>query len=69
MTSVTLNDWVRAAVILLALGAVGYLAIVPGSQAAAGGLLALLSAGAGYLFRGRVQTSDTTTTPPAPPVA
>lgn len=55
------NDLVRAVVILVALAAVCYLAIVLANQAAAGGLLTLLAAATGYLFRGRVQTTDSST--------
>ncbi len=51
----TINEWLRALVILIALGSVVALALWLHNDAASGGLLALLAAGSGFLFRGRVQ--------------
>lgn len=59
-----LNDVVRAAVILIALGAVTAALFVGDSTTrpqALTALITLLAAAAGYLFRGRVTTTDTTT--------
>lgn len=61
MTNNSLNDYVRAAVIVLTLAAVVYLAIqqtVPQiALVAAGALVATLNQATGYEFRGRVQTA------------
>ena len=49
------NDLVGAVLGLSALGVVGYLAVVLQSEQAAGAVIALLSAAAGWVYRGKIQ--------------
>lgn len=57
------NDVVGAVVSLVALTVVAYLAAALKSEQAAGAVIALLAASAGWLFRGRVEKTE----PPPPP--
>ncbi len=59
----TFDEMLRGTVILVALLAVAFLAVAGGTQIAplaAGGLLTLLAAGAGYLFRSKLVPTSTT---------
>jgi thiol:disulfide interchange protein len=57
------NDIVGAILGLVALAVVAYLAAVLKSEQAAGAVIALLAAAAGWLYRGRVEKTE-----PPPPV-
>ena len=56
------NDVVGAVVGLVALAVVAYLAAFLKSEQAAGAVIALLAAAAGWLYRGRVEKTE----PPPP---
>lgn len=55
MSSSLLRDIIAAVLAVGALGVVAYLAIVMGHEAAAGAVIAVLSAAAGWYLRGRVR--------------
>lgn len=61
------NDVVGALLSVTALAVVAYLACVLKSEQSAGAIIALLAAASGWLFRGRVEKTESS--PPVPPAA
>ncbi len=54
MTSRQLREWTGTGMLAVALGVLSYLSVL-GNETAQGALIGIVSAGVGYIFRGRVE--------------